>query len=200
MNFNLILTAPNIKLYDTFSYHFKAYEESVRIDRNYFQNILKYDCLVAPANSFGRMDGGMDADILEYFGYGLEKRVQEEIIRRYGSFQPLGTSFIIHTGNSKHPFLAHTPTMFIPEDIRGTINPYRAFKAMLLAINEHNASASKRINTVVCPGFGTGVGMMDVEQAARQMALAYELIKTSESIKNPTEVYQLERVLLEKLK
>lgn len=25
--------------------------------------------------------------------------------------QPVGTSFIIETGNAKHPFLAHTPTM-----------------------------------------------------------------------------------------
>jgi O-acetyl-ADP-ribose deacetylase (regulator of RNase III) len=45
--------------------------------------------------------------------------------------------------------------------------------AMLLAVHRHNRQTEPRINTVACPGLGTGVGRMPFPEAARQMALAY---------------------------
>ncbi|MGB3240982.1 MAG: hypothetical protein WBB29_22045 [Geitlerinemataceae cyanobacterium] len=52
-----------------------------------------YDCLVSPANSFGMMDGDMDAAIVRYFGQSLMDRVQRRILDDYLGEQPVGTSF-----------------------------------------------------------------------------------------------------------
>lgn len=200
MDFHLILTAPNPRLFEAFRYYFEPFGKDVTIDKRYFQHIETYDCLVSPANSFGKMDGGMDADIVEFFGYDLENKVQEEIIHQYGSYQPVGTSMIVETGHPNFPFIAHTPTMFLPEDIQGTIQPYFAFKALLLAINQHNRTNRRKIERVVCPGFGTGVGNMDPDVAAKQMALAYEFVQWSRYVKQPLQAFQQEKEWLQRIR
>ncbi|MDJ0719747.1 MAG: hypothetical protein QNJ54_36915 [Prochloraceae cyanobacterium] len=58
----LILLAPNSLLAEAFQQHFN-YFPNVEVFNNYFQCLTLFDCLVSPANSFGLMDGGMDADI-----------------------------------------------------------------------------------------------------------------------------------------
>ena len=119
------------------------------------------------------MDGGIDAAITDYFGIQLMRRVQKYIIAEYLGEQPVGTSFIIETGHVKHPFLAHTPTMRVPMAIAYTDNVYLAMAAMLRAVYLHNRTAERKIESVVCPGLGTGTGNVPFREAARQMALAY---------------------------
>lgn len=102
------------------------------------------------------------------------RRVQQRILAEYLGEQPVGTSMIVETGNSKHPYLAHTPTMRVPMEIQYTDNAYLAMWAMLLAVYKHNQTEEKPINAVACPGLGTGVGKVPFGQAARQMALAYQ--------------------------
>lgn len=138
-----------------------------------FENLPQFDCMVSPANSFGLMDGGVDAAITRFFGKQLMDRVQDYIIREYRGEQPVGTSFIIETGNPKHPFLAHTPTMRVPMLISRTDHVYNAMWALLLAVHHHNESSEPKIETIACPGLGTGTGRLPFRQAARQMALAY---------------------------
>ncbi len=48
--------------------------------------------------------------------------------------QPVGTAFVTETGNSKHPWLVHAPTMRVPLIIDGTDAVYNATRAALLAI------------------------------------------------------------------
>lgn len=138
-----------------------------------FEEINQFDCMVSAANSFGLMDGGVDRAIFDFFGSQLEKRVQERIIRAFSGEQPVGTSFIIETNHSMHPYLAHTPTMRVPMPINGTDNVYHAMKAMLDAVKVFNEKEVK-IETVVCPGLGTATGRMSFEIAANQMSLAYK--------------------------
>ena len=145
----------------------------VEIINSPFEEIAEYDCMVSAANSFGLMDGGIDAAITDYFGIQLMRRVQEYIIAEYRGEQPIGTSFIIETGHDKHPFLAHTPTMRIPMAIAHTDNVYAAMFAMLRAVHHHNRTDERKIDTVVCPGLGTGYGYVPFREASRQMALAY---------------------------
>ena len=64
----------------------------------------------------------------------VHKVIQQEF---YGE-QAVGTSFIVYTGNEEYPFLAHTPTMKVPTDIRGTQNVYEAMFAMLRAVANYN--------------------------------------------------------------
>lgn len=169
----LILVASDFSLYEAFQ-EFFAYFSNVEIVNNYFEKLTEFDCLVSPANSFGMMDGGMDAAIINFFGRSLEERVQQRILEDYLGEQPVGTSFIIETGHPKHPFLAHTPTMRVPMTVRGTDIPYVAMWAMLLAVRQHNKNCDRTINSIVCPGLGTGIGRVPYAEAARQMALAYD--------------------------
>jgi len=129
--------------------------------------------MVSAANSFGLMDGGVDLAISNYFGFELMDRVQARIVEEFRGEQPVGTSIIVPTDHPKHPWLAHTPTMRVPLAIRTTDNPYCAMFAMLLAIYHHNQSNRSAIESVACPGLGTGTGGVAQEEAARQMSLAY---------------------------
>ena len=139
-----------------------------------FEGLPDFDCMVSAANSFGLMDGGVDLAITRFFGVQLMRRVQDHILQEYLGEQPIGTSFIIETGDPKHPFVAHTPTMRVPMAISTTDNVYAAMWAMMLAVRRHNHSSSARIRTVACPGLGTATGRVAPGEAARQMALAYQ--------------------------
>jgi O-acetyl-ADP-ribose deacetylase (regulator of RNase III) len=169
----LILVAPNYNLFRAFQDRF-AYLPNVEIVNCSFEQLNTYDCLVSPANSFGMMDGGMDAAITKFFGISLMERVQDKILDDYLGEQSVGTSFIIDTGHPQHPFLAHTPTMRVPMQIVGTDIPYIAMWAMLLAVEQHNRHHPHKIATIACPGLGTGIGRVPPDEAARQMALAYD--------------------------
>jgi O-acetyl-ADP-ribose deacetylase (regulator of RNase III) len=151
-----------------------AYLPNVKVANSYFEELSSYDCLVSPANSFGMMDGGIDAAITKFFGISLMEKVQQKILDDYLGEQSVGTSFIIETGHPNYPFLAHTPTMRVPMSIVGTDIPYVAMWAMLLAVRQHNLQCDRPIITIACPGLGTGIGRIPFDEAARQMALAYD--------------------------
>lgn len=119
------------------------------------------------------MDGGVDAAIIRYFGPQLMRRVQQRILDEYFGEQPIGTAIIVETGNDRHPYLAHTPTMRVPSPITDTENVYYAMWAMLIAVHQHNRQAIRPITIIACPGLGTATGEMRYAEAARQMAVAY---------------------------
>ncbi len=173
MTIELILVAPDYALYEAFKQQFD-YLPNVEFANCEFERLSSYDCLVSPANSFGMMDGGIDAAITAFFGMQLMDRVQQHILDDYLGEQSVGTSFIIETGHLQYPFLAHTPTMRVPMQIVGTDIPYIAMWAMLLAVRQHNRTATKAIVKIACPGLGTGIGRIAPMESARQMALAYD--------------------------
>ncbi|EJS0406647.1 macro domain-containing protein, partial [Salmonella enterica subsp. enterica serovar Newport] len=90
--------------------------------------------------------------------------------------QPVGTAFVIETGNSQHPWLVHAPTMRVPLIIDGTDAVYNATRAALLAIFQHNKSAGedRKIKSVVFPAMGAGCGQVPPDSVARQMKLAWD--------------------------
>lgn len=169
---NLILVDPVPALCHAWAQEFRPYSD-VQIVNGGFEELPDYDCLVSPANSFGIMDGGVDAAITAFFGTQLMRRVQARIVEEYLGEQPVGTSMIVETGHPRHPFLAHTPTMRVPMPIAGTDHVYLAMWSMLLAVRRHNLAGGKLIRRVACPGLGTATGRMPYPEAARQMALAY---------------------------
>ena len=127
-----------------------------------------HTAIVSPANSFGFMDGGIDAAFRRFFGLSVEERVQSAINVRPEGHLPVGASLIIDTGNARVPFLIVAPTMLSPEAV-DSMNCYRAMRA-LLRIAGHD----ERIwPGLFCPGLGTGVGRVSPEDAAREMAKAY---------------------------
>ncbi|EDW6356708.1 phage tail protein [Salmonella enterica subsp. enterica] len=176
----LILSAPVPAMAVAFEHSFQN-TENVEIIRRPFETIPEFDCMVSAANGFGLMDGGVDAAITAFFGTQLQRRVQKYIIQEYLGEQPVGTAFVIETGNSQHPWLVHAPTMRVPLIIDGTDAVYNATRAALLAIFQHNKSAGedRKITSVVFPAMGAGCGQVPPDSVARQMKLAWD------SISNP---------------
>lgn len=172
---NLILSAPVPAMATAFELYFQN-TENVEIIRGPFEAVHEFDCMVSAANSFGLMDGGVDAAITAYFGTQLQKRVQRHILSEYLGEQPVGTAFVTETDNSKHPWLVHAPTMRVPLIIDGTDAVYNATRAALLAIVQHNKSAGedRKIESVVFPAMGAGCGQVPPDSVARQMKLAWD--------------------------
>lgn len=163
----LILCDTNERLCAAWKQRF-AGEPDVEVIHSRFEDVAEYDAIVSPGNSFGLMDGGIDAAIIDYFGYELMQRVQAEIMAQYCGEQPVGTCLLVRIDYAQHSVLAHTPTMRIPQNILGTDNVYNAMRAMLIAVKR-----SEDIKTVLCPGLGTCTGCMPEELAAAHMYMAW---------------------------
>ncbi len=176
LSFALVLCDPKPALCDALRRQFAGFSLVSVVDGP-FENVPDFDCVVSAGNSFGLMDGGVDLALVQFFGQALEARVQRIILDRYRGEQPVGTCELVETGNQRHPFVAHAPTMRVPMTIARTDNVYRAFRAVLLAIQHHNEAHEDQsesvIKIVMCSGLGTGAGQVPFEEAARQMASAY---------------------------
>ena len=170
---------------DTVRWQFRSHPE-VEILHGDFESVPFYDCIATAGNSFGLMDAGIDRAVVKFFGEPLLAAIQQRILDDYLGEQPVGTSFIIPTGNTRHPYVAHTPTMRIPMNISGTDYVYLAMWATLLEVRRFNRMADKPINTLLCPVFGAGSGGVDYIEASLQLRLAYEHWKKPPTVINPT--------------
>ena len=145
----------------------------VRVVRGRFEDLGPHDCFVTTGNAFGLMTAGLDAAVVRRFGEGLMHRVQHRIMDEFFGEQPVGTAFVVPTGDPSLPFLCHAPTMRVPGGIDGTDKVYAATWAALLAVAAHNRLSAERIGVVALPAMGTGFGGVPFGEAARQMAAAY---------------------------
>ena len=134
------------------------------------------DCIVSPGNSFGHMDGGIDAILSKILSNKIGKRVRRKIQKEYFGEQPIGTCLLIKTKNDKYPFLAHAPTMVIPKNVEGTLHAYYAFKAVLSEIIKYNRNHQKKIESILTTTFCTGCGDMSIKKSLQQMRYAYEVV------------------------
>lgn len=131
------------------------------------------------SQSYGMQDGGIDGAInyLMSTPYeSMQARSQNYIDEAYYGEQPVGTSILVPSCNPRYDFLAHTPTMIVPEDVRRTRNPYLAFRALLVTVCRHNEAVMNPIKTVITSSFCTGAGCVSADEAARQMRIAYDSV------------------------
>lgn len=163
----IILAAIDTELYEAFQEHCHA--DNVEVHHGNILD-LEYDAIVSPANSFGFMDGGIDALYLEKYGTDLQERLQQRIKDTHGGELPVGSAAIVGTTRiDHHPFLIAAPTMRTPRKLpHDTINPYLATRAALLAFEKMVCSV-KRNPTIALPGMGTGIGEVPPQIAAQQM-------------------------------
>lgn len=135
------------------------------------------DAIVSPANSFGYMDGGVDLVYSKFFGWELEANLRARLTAQHYGELPVGQALLLATGHKEIPYLLSAPTMRVPGSIGNTVNVYLAFRAALIAVQQHNGSSSESaVHSLLVPGFGTGVGNMPAPRAAQQMRQAYDAV------------------------
>jgi O-acetyl-ADP-ribose deacetylase (regulator of RNase III) len=140
------------------------------------------DAVVSPANSFGFMDGGIDALYLRHFGVEIEARVRQQIATHYGGELLVGQADIVETGNASTPFLITAPTMRVPMVLTDTVNPYLAARAVFrlwqagvfLSGRLTGEKVSAHVQTIAIPGLGTGVGRVGASTCAHQVRKAID--------------------------
>jgi len=134
------------------------------------------DCIVSPGNSYGQMDGGIDAVLSNILSNDIGKKVRKQIAQYYCGEKPIGTCLIVETDNPKFPYLAHSPTMVIPKNVDGTLNAYYAFKALLSSVLVHNLSEKRKIKSILTTTFCTGCGDMPLKKSIKQMRYAFDVV------------------------
>src|SRR5215469_6183650 len=123
-------------------------------------------CVVSPANSYGVMDGGIDARYTEFFGLRPQTELQQYIATK-GKLL-VGESALVRTGHERIPYMICAPTMRTPGPVP-KVNAFYAMAAVLDAV----ARSHELIPDVYCPGLCTGVGRVSAVDAASEMARAY---------------------------
>jgi len=116
----------------------------VRVFQTKFEDLPPHDCFVTAGNSYGLMTAGIDAVVVERFGEQIMQAVQLRILSDYFGEQPVGTAFVLPTGDERIPFLCHAPTMRVPQSIDGTEKVYLATFAALVTVFHHNRTAEHR--------------------------------------------------------
>ena len=154
------------------------------------------DAMVSPANSFGIMDGGLDLAIRDRLGLNIQSRVQRAILEQHHGELPVGSALVVDTDVVDWPFLVVAPTMRVSEPISQTLNAYHAFRACLLSVRAFNdIGDSPRIQSMVVPGLGTGVGRMEPTKCAVQMRLAYQQVSRPAQIPSFDRIHLVHRKL-----
>jgi O-acetyl-ADP-ribose deacetylase (regulator of RNase III) len=118
---------------------------------------LKVDAIVNPANSQLIMGGGVAGAILRAGG----REIQEEAVKK--APVPVGKAIATRAGKLKAKYVIHAPTMERPAMTTGKEEVKLAMRgALKCAYQLDNKS-------VAFPGMGTGVGGLDVKEAAQAM-------------------------------
>lgn len=174
---------------------FEEYDAFDVIEGDYFSEAA--DAMVSPANSFGIMDGGLDLAIRNALGFEVQKRVQQVIVEEHHGELPVGQAAVVPTDHDDWPYLIAAPTMRVPESVARTTHAYLAFRAILLAVSRFNAAATDaRIDSIVCPGLGTGIGAMDYERCALQMRMAYRQLSEPARIPSFSQIHAVHAALV----
>lgn len=160
----------------------KAWEEFCG-DLNFVEihqgSILDVECdaVVSPANSFGFMDGGIDAIYMSFFGCEIQQTVRRHIFKFHNGELVVGNADAVETNHDKIPFLIVAPTMRVPMILQDTVNPYLAARAVFILVSQGKFQTdnfagqkiSKHIDRIAFPGLGTGVGRVGFNTCAHQV-------------------------------
>lgn len=146
------------------------------------------DAVVSPANSFGFMDGGIDMQYSQRFGWHVQDRLQSLIRERHHGELLVGAADMVETDFPQIPYLIAAPTMRIPMILRDSVNAYLAARAVLLLVkygvmqsgNRKGTPIKDLVSAVAFPGLGTGVGRLGPNRCAHQVRVAIEEVLLEE--------------------
>ncbi|MGK9233841.1 hypothetical protein KXS07_20065 [Inquilinus limosus] len=108
----IVLAATENRLADAWEKAF-AGVDGVSVHRGSIFDVA-CDAVVSPANSYGFMDGGIDALYLDRFGVEVQTRLRRLILDRHHGELLVGSAEVVETGDPAQPFLIAAPTMRVP--------------------------------------------------------------------------------------
>jgi O-acetyl-ADP-ribose deacetylase (regulator of RNase III) len=177
----LVLTAMDAALADAWT-QFCGDLDGVSVHRGSILDVA-CDAVVSPANSYGFMDGGIDALYVDKFGTAVQDRLRRAILTRHHGELLVGSAEIVETAHPRTPYLIAAPTMRVPMALGAdTINPYLATRAVLLLVRHGvfpegplaGQRLAEHLRVIAFPGIGTGVGRVPAKIAARQVRTAID--------------------------
>lgn len=118
---------------------------------------LEVDAIVNAANSMLIMGGGVAGAILRTGG----REIQKEALKH--APVPVGKAVATKAGKLKAKYVIHAPTMERPAMRIGKGNVQLATKGAL------NCAEQLKIGSLAFPGMGTGVGGLNLKEAAQGM-------------------------------
>ena len=124
---------------------------------------LPVDAVVSPANSFGFMDGGLDALYTRFFGPQLQERLQRMIRAQADGELLVGQALPVETGHARIPWCISAPTMRVPRRLESAEPAYLATRAAV------RCALAAGVASMAIPGMGTGTGGLPPDSAARAM-------------------------------
>ena len=168
----IILSAVDLALADAWE-KFCGDAPGVEVHRGSILD-LQCDAVVSPANSFGFMDGGIDALYLDHFGPEVQTRLRRAILECHHGELLVGAAEIIETDDPQIPYLVAAPTMRVPMILQESVNAYLAARAALLLVThghfghgaEQGQPVSEKVKAIAFPGLGTGVGRLGCNTCA----------------------------------
>ncbi len=134
------------------------------------------DALVVPTNAFGRLDGGLEHDVLDLFDEDTQRALQSVITQDYDGELLVGQAEVLLTPQGQFPILICAPTMRVPQNLARTVNAYLALRAALRAALRFNSEHGDIIQTLLVPALAATNGFMPPLRAARQMRAAYDSV------------------------
>ncbi|PON22900.1 hypothetical protein TGAM01_v208155 [Trichoderma gamsii] len=159
----------------------------------------RFDLIVSPANSYGRLDGGFDDAISRSFSprddyLALTRAVQARLYDDWRGFAPPGTCTLLRIPDEFHQrsrnawgtkYLALCPLMRVPSNVEWDREVvYECTWSLLCAVDKHNRSVRRagareqqqqqqdEIHSLLMVPMATGVGGVSPAKWAGQTVLA----------------------------
>ncbi|KAJ5408761.1 hypothetical protein N7509_002644 [Penicillium cosmopolitanum] len=170
---------------------------------------FKFDLIVSPSNSYGRLDGAFDQAISKTFSplddfHAVTRSAQTVLYDKWRGFAPPGSCTLVEWGltlasNSRGcRWLAVCPTMREPQNVNWDRElVYECTWSLMCQIEGHNRRHSKKIRSILMTPFAAGVGKVSKERWASQTVLA--LRQFVESVERPQQWSSLQWDKIERI-
>lgn len=133
------------------------------------------DAVIAPTNSFGYLDAGIDSAFARRFGRRLQRSLQERIGWEFDAELPVGEAVILATGDLSLPFVVASPATHFPGAIDQDPMIYASVRAALRAVDQANAAGElPPIESVVMPDIARIVPGWETDTLIMQLREAIE--------------------------
>lgn len=143
LNYNINLYYRDSNLGNAWKSYFNEYPNVELLEEDIGNT--NCDAIVSPANLFGFMDGGLDYQLSEKFGWDLQETLQSAIAKRPLKELLVGEVIVLPTKSEIIPWLMSFPTMRVPMHIKTSINAYLAMKVILNVIKYHLLEPKKKV-------------------------------------------------------